>query len=76
MNVSNNLKIIQFFLIVLFNLSFSQTIINTENMMKELDSDLSYNLAFQGDFNFGNIDLIQFSTSHQFAKALNKNLID
>ena len=47
MNVSNNLKIIQFFLIVLFNLSFSQTIINTENMMKELDSDLSYNLSFQ-----------------------------
>lgn len=74
MNISNNFKIIQCVLIISFNLSFSQTIINTENMMKELDSDLSYNLAFQGDFNFGNIDLIQFSTAHQFAKTVKRNL--
>ena len=74
MNISNNFKIIQCVLIISFNLSFSQTIINTENMMKELDSDLSYNLAFQGDFNFGNIDLIQFSTAHQFAKTVERNL--
>ena len=35
---------------------------------------MSYNLAFQGDFNFGNIDLIQFNTSHQFAKSVDRNL--
>jgi hypothetical protein len=66
-------KIIAF--LILSNFCFSQTIINTENMMKDIDdSKLSYNLAFQGDFNFGNIDLIQFNTSHQFAKSVDRNL--
>ena len=50
-------KIIAF--LILSSFCFSQTIINTENMMKDIDdSKLSYNLAFQGDFNFGNIDLM------------------
>ena len=53
----------------------SQTIINTENMMAELNDDLSYKISFQGDFNFGNIDLLQFSTGHQFAKKYSSNLI-
>ena len=52
----------------------SQTIINTENMMSELNDDLSYNISFQGDFNFGNIELIQFSTAHQFSKKIERNL--
>ena len=53
----------------------SQTIINTENMMSEINDDLSYKMSFQGDFNFGNIDLLQFSTGHQFAKTSGSNLI-
>ena len=51
------------FLLICLNLN-SQTIINTENMMSELKDDLSYNMSFQGDFNFGNIELMQFSTAH------------
>ena len=52
----------------------SQTIINTENMLSNLDESVSYSLNFQGDLNFGNIDLIQFSTAHQISKSVNKNL--
>ena len=54
--------------------SFSQTIINTENMMDEIDERLSYNLNFKGDLNFGNIELIQFSTAHQFSKMVDRHL--
>lgn len=61
-------------LLICLNLN-SQTIINTENMMSELNDDLSYKMSFQGDFNFGNIDLLQFSTGHQFAKKSGNNLI-
>ena len=72
----NQLKYLKTIVFLIFsNFCFSQTIINTENMMKDIDdSNLSYNLAFQGDFNFGNIDLIQFNTSHQFAKSVDRNL--
>lgn len=62
------------FLLICLNLN-SQTIINTENMMSELKDDLSYNMSFQGDFNFGNIKLMQFSTAHQFSKKSGRNLI-
>ena len=62
------------FLLICLNLN-SQTIINTENMMSELKDDLSYSMSFQGDFNFGNIELMQFSTAHQFSKKSGRNLI-
>ncbi len=42
--------------------------------MMDIDEKMTYNLGFKGDFNFGNIDLIQFSTSHQFAKSVNRSL--
>lgn len=53
---------------------FSQTIINTENLMRELDEKMTYSMGFKGDFNFGNIDLIQFSTAHQFAQSVDRSL--
>ncbi len=65
---------ILFVLLIYLNVN-SQTIINTENMMTELKDDLSYNMSFQGDFNFGNIELMQFSTAHQFSKKADRNLI-
>ncbi|WP_296636171.1 DUF481 domain-containing protein [Polaribacter sp.] len=71
--MKNNIVILHIiFLLASINLK-SQTIINTENMMSDLKDDLSYNLSFQGDFNFGNIELIQFSTAHQFSKKIGKN---
>jgi hypothetical protein len=65
-------------ILIIFSFAFinlnSQTIINTENMMSEIKDDLSYSISFQGDFNFGNIDLLQFSTAHQFSKKTGNNL--
>lgn len=67
--------LVYFFLMILSNFCYSQTIINTENMMTDLDENLSYNLSLQGDFNFGNIDLIEFNTAHQFSKSIDRSLI-
>ena len=52
----------------------AQTIINTENMLIDDEDKLSYAMSLQGDLNFGNLDLIQFSTAHQIAKPINKHL--
>jgi len=67
--------LVTFFIIFLSNLCYTQTIINTENMMSDLDENLNYNLSLQGDFNFGNIDLIEFNTAHQFSKSIDRSLI-
>ena len=62
-------------LLLLFGqFALAQTIINTENMMIDGQGKLSYALNFQGDLNFGNIDLIQFSTAQQFSKSVDKHL--
>ena len=70
------MKIYNFFLffILLGQFTIAQTIINTENMMIDDQGKLSYALNFQGDLNFGNIDLIQFSTAHQLSKSVDKHL--
>jgi hypothetical protein len=59
---------------LLSTIASAQTIINTENMMSDIDKSFSYNMNFQGNLNIGNIDLIQFSTAHQVSKSLNQNL--
>ena len=70
------MKIYNFFsfFILLGQFTIAQTIINTENMMIDDQGKLSYALNFQGDLNFGNIDLIQFSTAHQLSKSVDKHL--
>lgn len=57
------MKIYNFFsfFILLGQFTIAQTIINTENMMIDDQGKLSYALNFQGDLNFGNIDLIQIA---------------
>ena len=53
-----NIRKIQllFHLILLSTIANAQTIINTENMMSEIDQSFSYNMNFQGNLNIGNID--------------------
>ena len=69
------LKILSFLCLISLSLYTSaQTIINTENMMSGLDDSFSYNMNFQGDLNFGNIDLIQFSSAQQISKSVDNNL--
>ena len=69
-------KICNFLLLLLLFSPFAlaQTIINTENMMIDDQGKLSYAMSFQGDLNFGNIDLIQFSSAQQLSKSVDKHL--
>ena len=53
----------------------SQTIVNTENLMKSVDSTLSVGFGLNGDFKFGNLELYQFNITNQIGKKFDKHLI-
>ena len=45
----------------LFSYAFSQTIINTEALLKEIDSTFAFKLNIDGNVNFGNIEFAQLN---------------
>ena len=53
------------FLFFCFNLFIfsakSQAILNTETLMKEIDSTIFFSGNLEGDLQFGNINLLQFN---------------
>lgn len=53
----------------------SQTIVNTENLMKSVDSTLTVGFGLNGDFKLGNLELYQFNITSQVGKKFEKNLI-
>lgn len=53
----------------------SQTILNTERMMKDIDSIINVSVNLEGDFNFGNVELLQFNGSLLAGKKIKSNLI-
>ena len=53
----------------------SQTIVNTENLMKSVDSTLTVGFGVNGDFKFGNLELYQFNITNQIGKKFDKHLI-
>ena len=53
----------------------SQTIVNTENLMKSVDSTLTVGFGLNGDFKFGNLELYQFNITNQIGKKFDKHLI-
>lgn len=53
----------------------SQTIVNTENLMKSVDSTLSVGFGINGDFKFGNLELYQFNITNQIGKKYDKHLL-
>ena len=71
-----NKKYLSFAIVLLFSFNLrSQTIINTENLMKSVDSTLSIGFGVNGDFKFGNLELYQFNITNQIGKKFDKNLI-
>ena len=64
---------IAFVILFTFNLQ-SQSIVNTENLMKSVDSTLSVGFGLNGDFKFGNLELYQFNITNQIGKKYDKNL--
>ena len=69
--INTKCLLISFFV---FNLSLGQTIINTEALLREIDSSFVFKINTEADFNFGNIDLIQLNNTLSLGKRFKKNL--
>ena len=68
--------IILIFLISFFvTNSFSQTIINTESLLREIDSTFAFKLNIEGNVNFGNIEFAQLNNSLSVGKKINNSLL-
>ena len=52
----------------------SQTILNTEKLLSEVDSTFVTAISFEGDFQSGNIDLVDVGLSIQIGKKVNKSI--
>tara|TARA_B110000967_G_C18789515_1_gene512570 strand:+ start:413 stop:1183 length:771 start_codon:yes stop_codon:yes gene_type:complete len=52
----------------------SQAILNTETLMKEIDSSFYYSCNLEGDLQFGNINLLQFNGSFLVGKKIDNHL--
>ena len=71
-----NKKYLSFVIVLLFAFNLrGQTIINTENLMKSMDSTLTVGFGVNGDFKFGNLELYQFNITNQIGKKFDKHLI-
>ena len=55
--------------------SFSQTIINTESLLREIDSTFAFKLNIEGNVNFGNIEFAQLNNSLSIGKKINNSLV-
>lgn len=58
-----------------FSNSFGQTIINTESLLKEIDSTFAFKLNIEGNVNFGNIEFGQLNNSLSIGKKINNSLL-
>ncbi|MDB2329345.1 DUF481 domain-containing protein [Flavobacteriaceae bacterium] len=71
-----NKKYLSFSIVLLFTFNVrSQAIINTEYLMKSMDSTLTVGFGINGDFKFGNLELYQFNITNQIGKKFDKHLI-
>ena len=71
-----NKKYLSFVIVLLFAFNLrGQTIINTENLMKSMDSTLTLGFGVNGDFKFGNLELYQFNITNQIGKKFDNHLI-
>ena len=69
-------KYLSIAIVLLFTCNLqSQTIVNTENLMKSVDSTLTVGFGLNGDFKLGNLELYQFNITSQVGKKFDKNLI-
>jgi hypothetical protein len=48
--------------------------LNSERVLSNVDNDFVISTGIDGDFNFGNLNLIQVNISTQFGKKINKDL--
>ena len=64
-----------FSILFLISNSFTQTIINTESLLREIDSTFAFKLNIDGNVNFGNIEFTQLNNSLSIGKKINNSLL-
>lgn len=64
-----------FFTFFLISNSYSQTILNTENILRDIDSTFAIKFNTESDLNFGNIELLQINNSFSLGKKIKNTLI-
>lgn len=67
------LSIISIFFLI--SNSSTQTIINTESLLREIDSAFAFKLNIDGNVNFGNIEFAQLNNSLSVGKKINNSLL-
>lgn len=73
--IKMKLKIIYLCCFGLPFVSFSQSIVNTENMSAKLDSTFVFSTSLDGNYTTGNIELIQVNSANQLAYKNGKSLV-
>lgn len=68
-------KITLFLCLLNIYIGYSQAILNTESILKEIDSTLVFNFNIEGDVKIGNVDLIQYNNTILIGKKINKHLL-
>ena len=68
-------KLIVFFLLLKMGVGYSQSIINTESILKDLDSTSTINFNVDGDLKYGNIKLLELNNQITYAKKFGRNLV-
>lgn len=68
-------KLIVFFWLLGLSLGYSQSIINTKSILKDIDSTSTINFNIEGDLKYGNIKLIELNNQLTYAKKIGGNLI-
>lgn len=56
-------------------IGYSQSIINTESILMDIDSTSTINFNIEGDLKYGNIKLIEFNNQFTYAKKFGRKLI-
>jgi hypothetical protein len=68
-------KLITLIWLLGMSLGYSQSIINTESILKDIDSASTINFNIEGDLKYGNIKLIELNNQLTYAKKFGRNLI-
>ena len=68
-------RLITFIWLLGMSMGYSQSIINTESILKDIDSTSTINFNIEGDLKYGNIKLIELNNQLTYAKKFGLNLI-
>lgn len=68
-------RLVLIFWFIGLSTAMSQSIINTESILKDIDSTSTINFNIDGDLKYGNIKLIELNNQLTYAKKFGRNLV-